>query len=57
MMPLPLEIESALPGAGLLRTGKFAVTPLDCGVPCDVWRVGEDGCQVAAIRPLAQNLS
>jgi len=56
-MPLPLEIESALLVAGLLRTGKFVVTSLDCGVPCDVWLAEEDWRQFTTMRPLTQNLS
>jgi aminoglycoside phosphotransferase (APT) family kinase protein len=51
-MPLPLEIESALREAGLLRTRTASVTPLAGGVSCDIWRVGEDGRQFAVKRAL-----
>ena len=56
-MSLPLEIESALQEAGLLRGANYTAASLPGGVSCDIWRVGDDGCQVAAMRPLAQNLS
>ena len=51
-MPLPLEIESALREAGLLRGANYTAAPLAGGVSCDIWRVGEEGRQFAVKRAL-----
>jgi hypothetical protein len=51
-MPLPLEIESALREAGLLRGGNHTADPLAGGVSCDIWRVDEEGRQFAVKRAL-----
>lgn len=51
-MSLPLEIESALQGAELLRGANYTATPLAGGVSCDIWRVEEDCRQFAVKRAL-----